>query len=93
MNYLHYEFDGQQGDTVEVLLDHAANVQLLDQHNYNNYRNGKEFRYSGGYVKQSPYNLSFPRSGHWHLVIDLGGASGRVKASARLIPASQEATP
>ena len=88
MDYLHYEFDAQVGDIAEVTLDAAANVQLMDTTNYNNYRNGQTFRYHGGYVKHTPFRLPFPHSGHWHLVIDLGGGSGRVRATARVIPAA-----
>jgi len=87
-HYLHYEFDASAGDQVEVALDHAANVQLLDPANYQNYRGGRAYRYHGGYVTRSPYRLPFPRAGHWHLVIDLGGQAGTVKASAALIRSS-----
>lgn len=88
MDYLHYEFDAQAGDIAEVTLDAAANVQLMDVPNYDNYRNGQTYRYHGGYVRRTPFRLQFPHPGHWHLVIDLGGSPGRVRASARLIPAA-----
>lgn len=92
MDYLHYDFAAGAGDVIEVTLDHAANVQLLDQANYDHYRNGRPFRYRGGYVKESPYLVKVPNAGQWHVVIDLGGASGRVKASARVVRASAGAT-
>jgi hypothetical protein len=92
MEFLHYEFDAHGGEMVEVTLDHAANVQLLDPANYDNYRNGRAFRYFGGHVTGPSFRLAFPHSGHWHLVIDLGGGPGQVRASASLIPASAGAT-
>jgi len=39
MNYLHYEFDADADDVIEVTLDHPANVQLLDPANYGDYQN------------------------------------------------------
>ena len=87
MNFLHYEYHGNQGDVIEVTLDRAANVQLLNSANFMNYKNGRKYRYWGGHIKESPCRLVIPQPGQWHLVIDLGGAAGAVRASARLIPA------
>ena len=85
MNYLHYELDAGPQDVVEVSLDNAANVQLMDTANYTNYRAGQQYRYTGGYAKSSPCRLSPPRRGNWHLVVDLGGYPGRVNASVRVL--------
>ena len=85
MNHLHYEFDASQGDVIEVTLDRAANVQLLDPANYENYKSGHGYRYHGGYATKSPVPLPVPRAGKWHLVIDFGGGAGQVRASARLL--------
>ena len=85
MNYLHQEFDAGPNDVIEVTLDHAANVLLLDPINYSNYKNGHPYRYHGGYAKTSPLRLSPPRADHWHLVVDLGGNTGTVRASASLL--------
>ncbi len=85
MNFLHYEVDVQAGDAVEVTLDKQANVRLLDPSNYGRYQRGQPHRYHGGLAKQSPVHLSPPHSGHWHVIIDLGGYSGTVHASVRVI--------
>lgn len=85
MDYLHYEFDANGGDVIEVTLDRAANVQLLDPANFENYKNGRGYRYHGGYATTSPVRLAVPRDGKWHVVIDLGGGAGRVRAVPRLI--------
>ena len=85
MDFLHKEFDLSAGDIVEVTLDHAANVQLLDPSNYQAYRSGRQYRYHGGYVTASPFRLEAPQPGHWHLVIDLGGNAGTVRASVRVL--------
>ncbi len=85
MNHLHQEFNAGPSEVIEVTLDHPANVLLLDPTNYNEYRNGRTYRYFGGYAKASPVRISPPRAGNWHLVVDLGGGFGAVRASASLL--------
>jgi hypothetical protein len=85
MNYLHYEFDLGADDVVEVTLDKQANVRLLDATNYALYRNGGQYRYYGGLAKESPVRIRVPHAGPWHLVIDLGGYAGTVRASAHVL--------
>jgi hypothetical protein len=85
MNFLHQEFDAGQSDLIEVTLDHPANVQLLDPINYRDYQSGRPYRYYGGYVRTSPFQLTPPRQDRWHLVVDLGGMAGSVRAVARVI--------
>lgn len=82
-NYLHYEFDLEAGQVVEVELDKQANVRLLDEENFAHYRKGEVHRYFGGLAKESPLHLKAPHAGHWHVVIDLGGYAGSVGAIAR----------
>jgi len=85
MNYLHYNLDLQSGQSVEVTLDKQANVRLLDDLNYSKYRRNEKHRYYGGRATKSPVRLSPPHAGHWHLIVDLGGGAGTVKASVRII--------
>jgi len=86
MEYLHYELNARAGDTIEVVLDHAANVLLLDMLNYSNYKMGQAYQYYGGYAEVSPYRLRLPHPGQWHLAVDLGGGAGTVRASVQVIP-------
>jgi hypothetical protein len=85
MNFLHYEFDLAANDVVEVTLDKQANVRLLDNTNYAAYRNGAQHHYYGGLAKSSPVRLVAPHAGHWHVVVDLGGYGGIVRASAQVL--------
>jgi hypothetical protein len=87
MNYLHYDLHLQLGEMVEVTLDKQANVRLLDENNFSLYRKGQNHKYYGGLATKSPIRLSAPATGHWHLVIDLGGYAGTVKASVRTLRA------
>jgi len=85
MGYLHYELTLEAKEKVQVTLDHAANVMLLDAANYTQYRLGKDCDFYGGYAKQSPVVLSPPHRGHWHVVIDLGGKGGTVRANVAVV--------
>ena len=77
MKYTVYQLGNlSRGNIVEVTLrGNAANVLLLDTSNYNNYKNGRRYRYYGGYVKISPYRVVVPNDGRWFIVINLGGYS------------------
>jgi hypothetical protein len=85
MNHLNYEFDASEGDIAEVTLDRAANVLLMDSASYDDYRHGRPYRSDGGYARKSPVRLAVPRPGHWHVVVDLGGGAGQVRAFVSLL--------
>jgi hypothetical protein len=85
MNFLHYEFDTAPDDVIEVTLDRKANVLLLDDSAFESYRSGAKYRYYGGFAQVSPVHLPPPHPGHWHVVIDLGGYPGTVRAAVRKV--------
>ena len=85
MNFLHSDFNIGPSDIVQVSLNKQANVLMLDDSNFSNYRRGGRFRYYGGLAKQSPVRLSPPYYGHWHVVVDLAGYAGSVHASICLV--------
>lgn len=85
MNHLNYEFDADAGDVAEVTIDRAANVLLMDPSNYSAYRQGRNYRYTGGYATRSPVRLAVPGRGHWHVIVDLGGGPGQVRANTRVL--------
>lgn len=75
------------GRIVEVQLSgSAANVRLLDSSNFQSFKSDRSHRYTGGHYTRSPVRLQTPSSGHWYVVIDLGGHAGRVKSSVRVLP-------
>jgi len=88
MNHLHYEFDVGPTQTIQVTLDHQAYVRLLDSDNYKKYRTGQKYTYYGGLQTVSPAHLRAPSQGHWHLVIDLGGYPGTVRALVQILEGS-----
>jgi Domain of unknown function (DUF1883) len=91
MNFLHQEFEVGPEDVVEVTLNGQANVMLLDSANYDRYRKGESFRYHGGLAKVSPARIVPPDHGRWHVVVDLGGFAGKVRAGVRVLEGANAA--
>ena len=87
MNFQQYDLGYQQrGNVAEVTLSGTeANVQLLDNTNLQNYKAGRKHTYYGGHYKSSPACITVPHAGTWHVVVDLGGYTGQVRASVRVI--------
>ena len=82
MNYLHTPVDVGTGQYVQVTLDGtAANVMVMDDANFNNYRMRGQFKYYGGHFTRSPATVHPPHPGLWNVVVDLGGRQGRVSAA------------
>lgn len=86
MRFLKTEINARAGNVVEVtLVGNAANVRLLDAPNFVSYERGQAHRYYGGYFTQSPVRIPVPSSGHWYVVVDLGGGAGSVRATVRVL--------
>lgn len=75
MKYLYYDLGEQEQENwvVAHLRGSAANVILLDTLNFERYRFGRPFEYTGGLHTHTPARLQIPQGGHWYLVIDCGG--------------------
>ena len=85
MDFLHTDFWGGTECSAVVTLDAQCNVLLLDDSAFSAYRSGSGFSYFGGWAARSPVQLTPPHYGHWHVVIDLGGNSGKVRAGVRIV--------
>lgn len=86
MNFLHKDLGFLDGEEiVEVTLDSAANVKLMDSSNLSSYRGGRRHEYFGGQITRTPFRIAVPRSGHWHVAVDLGGYAGSVRAGIRVL--------
>ena len=74
MKFIHKDLgQRKKGEIVEITLTRGANVRLMDNVNFTSYKNGRKHRYIGGLAKKSPIRLGIPRSGHWHIAIDMQG--------------------
>ena len=90
MKFLYTDLGPRQpGEVVEVKLTAVANVRLMDDFNFANYKNGAKHIYTGGVVRQSPIRLTIPTLGHWHVAIDTTGiqSSGGVGAVVKVVAA------
>lgn len=88
MNLLEQHFDAHRGDVIEVTLDRAARVRLVDATNLSRLRRGQSYQHHGdGVARRSPVRLPVPRSGRWHVLVDLGPRGGTIRAAARLLTA------
>lgn len=85
MNFLHSEITASQDDTIVVTVNGQCNVLLLDDCSFSNYRAGRSYRYIGGWAKVSPVHLTPTHHGCWHVVIDLAGRAGRIRAGIRVL--------
>ncbi|MGE6397073.1 DUF1883 domain-containing protein [Chryseobacterium scophthalmum] len=90
MKYLVWDLKQlKRGQQVKVTLSgNAANVRLMDNSNFQNYKNGRSHRYAGGLVKKSPVVLSVPSTGHWYLTVDMQGLRGTTNASVQVLPSA-----
>jgi Domain of unknown function (DUF1883)/TIR domain len=88
VEHLYYDLGQQKrGAVAEVhLKGNAANVMLMNRSNYSNYKAGRRCNYYGGQAKRSPVHLPIPSSGHWYVVVDLGGYPGKVNAAVNVLP-------
>lgn len=59
--------------SVEVQLQHAADVYLVDSTNFQHYKSGRNFKYFGGHYKRTPVNITVNGVGRWYLIVRGGG--------------------
>lgn len=70
---------------VEVTLSQAANVYLVNAQGYQNYLNGNDFSYRGGYFTESPCRIRIPSSNRWYVIVDNGdGPIAGITSRARV---------
>jgi hypothetical protein len=87
VQHLYFDLKRQKKGAVAVVtLDKQANVRLMTAANYSAFKSGRRFSFHGGRATKSPARLSIPSSGHWWVVVDLGGLAGRVRASVAVEP-------
>jgi hypothetical protein len=84
-DHLHKRLFLKDGDVVEVNCNSQANVLLMDDLNYANYRARRSYRYYGGFFTEFPARLVPPTSGYWNVVLNLGGRQGSIRHAIRVI--------
>ena len=93
-NYYHYEMDAVPLSVIQVNLNAKVNVFLLDDDNFQKYRDGKGFAYSaGGLLPYTPFYIVPPKQQHWYLVMDAGGRPFTANVPVRLFSEPKELEP
>lgn len=87
MKFIHNDLGYRKGgEIVQITLSSGANVRLLDSSNFSSYKSGRRHTYIGGLARRSPVRLQIPRSGHWHVAVDMQGLRGSTRASVQILP-------
>ncbi len=87
MQFIHSDLGHRQrGEVVEVTLTSGANVRLMSNSDFANYKAGRKHRYHGGLAKKSPVRIPIPSAGRWHVAVDMQGLRGSTRASIRVLP-------
>jgi uncharacterized protein DUF1883 len=83
----------QPGVAVEVTPEQAGNVLLMDPHNLGLYRKGRRGRAIGGPARKGvPVRLIVPHKDVWAVIVDMGGARGKIRAAVKTLdPATIDA--
>ena len=55
--------------SVNVELQHAADVFLVDSSNFQKYKSGRDFKYYGGHYTQTPVSITVSGVGRWYLIV------------------------
>ena len=74
-----------RGDVVLVQCSHQCNVLVMDDQNFQAYRQRKKCTYYGGFFKAFPAKVAVPASGHWNTVIDLGGKQAEISHTIQYV--------
>ncbi|WP_072159921.1 DUF1883 domain-containing protein [Pluralibacter gergoviae] len=86
MSYIHSREYVENGSIVSVQCSHQINVLVMDDQNYNKYRNGSRFTYHGGFYTHFPANIAVPHSGYWNVVLALApGHRANIQYSINII--------
>ena len=73
MDFIHTREYLNGGDTVVIKVSHKCHVRLMDDGNFQKYKNGLKHEFVGGPYTKSPIHIKVPHLGHWNITVDLGG--------------------
>ena len=78
-DFIHSREHLNTGDTVQLKCDTQCNFMLMDDTNFSNYRNSRQYKYYGGHFKSFPARITAPHTTNWNIVIDLGGGRAQIR--------------
>lgn len=81
MRFVHTRDYLNAGDTVIVHCSHQCNVRVMQDADFQSFKNGGGHNYHGGKYTRLPAIIRVPTSGNWNTTIDLGGSTAAYKYS------------
>ncbi len=78
-NFIHAREYLNEGDIVNLKCDTQCNFRIMTDSDFSSYKRGGRFQYYGGHYKMFPANITVPHTGHWNVVIDLGGGQANIR--------------
>lgn len=86
MSFTHAGEHADHGDVISVQCSHQINVIVMDDTQFNNYKNGRQAKYYGGFYKRFPANIAVPHSGYWNVVLALpAGHRANIRYSINIL--------
>jgi len=85
MDFMQWKISGTSGDLIRVRLDKQAYVRLFDPMNFESFRRGAKSTSEGGWSERLDVEFTLPYKGTFHVVVDLGGTKGTVKATCDIL--------
>lgn len=80
-----------KGDVVIVQCSHQCNVLVMDDQNFQAYRQRRKCTYFGGHFKAFPAKIVVPADGHWNTIIDLGGREAEISHAINYVRQARKA--
>ena len=77
MDFIHTREYLSGGDTIVVKCSHKCHVRVMNDDNFQKYRNGFKYDFVGGYYTTSPIRIVVPDVGFWNIALDLGGKTAK----------------
>lgn len=85
MKYTYKDGNFRKGDILIITVDRSVNIYLVDSINFQRYKNGSSFEYYSSKSSSSPYNIAVPSTGLWYIILDLGGGTGILNYSIKVL--------
>ena len=85
MSFIHFTVKAGPDNIIQVSLSREANVRLMDSVNYQKYRLKKKYSFIGGMAMTPVFDLRPKNKGEWHVIVDLEGLEGEVRASVEVL--------
>ena len=85
LEFIHFRVKAGPESIIQVNISQPAYVRLMDELNFQKYKMKKNYKYTGGYASTPKVDLRPHVRSEWHVVVDLEGMSGHVRASVDIL--------